>query len=126
MSVSSLDELYQKEYVPKCINLQVKWLTKIFWKIHFTLQGWQMFLKLKEGVDHSDTSQLHIKHYFSKYLGWEGVVDTQQLQKVFDECYMKELKMPLIYGLYGMISSNNSVIFLWLLQTWLYLGSSPR
>ena len=61
-----------------------------------------MFVKLKEGVDHSDTSQLsgspytpqHVKHYFRKYLGQEGVVCTQQLQKVFDECYKKEFEMP--------------------------------
>ena len=54
-----------------------------------------MFVKLKEGVDHSNTSQLsgspytpqHVKHYFSKYLAQEGVLCTQQLQKVFDECY---------------------------------------
>ena len=103
--VSSLDEIYQNEYVPKCINPQVKMIDENFLKEfpnHFTLQGRQMFVKLKEGVDHSNMSQLsgspytpqHVKHYFRKYLGQEGVVCTQQLQKVFDECYKKEFEMP--------------------------------
>ena len=69
---------------------------------HFTLQDRHMFVKLKEGVDHSDTSQLkgspytpqHVKDYFRKYLDQEGVVCTQQLQKIFNECYTKEFKMP--------------------------------
>ena len=103
--VSSLDVLYQNEYIPKCINLQVKMIDEDFLKAfpnHFTLQDRHMFVKLKEGVDHSDTSQLkgspytpqHVKDYFRKYLGQEGVVCTQQLQKIFNECYKKEFEMP--------------------------------
>ena len=103
--VSSLDELYQNEYVPKCINPQVEMIDENFLKEfpdYFTLQGRHMFVKLKEGIDYSDKSQLsgspytpqHVKHYFRKYLGREGVVCIQQLQKVFDECYKKEFKMP--------------------------------
>ena len=88
--MSNLDELYQKEYVPKYINLQVEMIDENFMKEfpnHFTLQGRHMFVKLKEGIDPSDTSQLtgspytpqHVKHYFRKYLGQEGVVCVQRV-----------------------------------------------
>ena len=69
---------------------------------YFVLQVGRTFVKLKEGVDHSDTSQLkgspytpqHVNDYFRRYLAKEGVVCTQQLRVLFSECYMKEFKMP--------------------------------
>ena len=103
--VSSLDALYQKEYKSKFSHSQVEMINTDFLKAfsnRFVLQDRRMFVKLKEGVDHSDTSQLkgcpytlqHVNDYFRRYLAQEGVVCTQQLQVLFSECYMKEFKMP--------------------------------
>ena len=103
--VSSLDVLYQSEYKSKFNISQVEMINADFLKAfsnHFVLQDRHMFVKLKEGVDHSDTPQLkgcpytpqHVNDYFRRYLAKEGVVCTQQLQVLFSECYMKEFKMP--------------------------------
>ena len=103
--VSSLDALYQKEYKSKFSHSQVEMINTDFLKAfsnRFVLQDGRMFVKLKEGVDHSDTSQLkgcpytlqHVNDYFRRYLAQEGVVCTKQLQVLFSECYMKEFKMP--------------------------------
>ena len=103
--VSSLDVLYQSEYKSKFNISQVEMINADFLKAfsnRFVLQDRHMFVKLKEGVDHSDTPQLkgcpytpqHVNDYFRRYLAKEGVVCTQQLQVLFSECYMKEFKMP--------------------------------
>ena len=103
--VSSLDALYQNEYKPKFSHSQVEMINADFLKefsSYFVLQVGRTFVKLKEGVAHSDTSQLkgcpytlqHVNDYFRRYLAQEGVVCTQQLQVLFSECYMKEFKMP--------------------------------
>ena len=103
--VSSLDELYQKEYRPRYDHPVVPMINARFLKEfsnYFVLQDGRTFVKLKEGVDHSDTSQLkgcpytaqHVNDYFRRYLAKEGVVCTQQLQVLFGVCYMKEFKMP--------------------------------
>ena len=103
--VSSLNELYQKEYRPRCSRPVVPMISANFLKefsSYFVLQSKRKFVKLKEGMDHSDTSPLkgcpytpqHVNDYFRRYLAQEGVVCTQQLQVLFSECYMKEFKMP--------------------------------
>ena len=103
--VSSLDALYQNEYRPRCSHPAVPTINASFFKVfsnYFVLQSGRTFVKLKEGVDHSDTSQLkgspytpqHVNDYFRRYLAKEGVVCTQQLRVLFSECYMKEFKMP--------------------------------
>ena len=103
--VSSLDALYQNEYKSKFSHSQVEMINADFLKEfsnHFVLEVGRTFVKLKEGVDHSDTSQLkgcpytpqHVNDYFRRYLAQEGVVCTQQLRVLFSECYMKEFKMP--------------------------------
>ena len=103
--VSSLDALYQNEYKPKFSRSQVEMINVRFLKEfsnHFVLHVGCTFVKLKEGVDHSDTSQLkgspytlqHVNDYFRRYLAQEGVVCTQQLRVLFSECYTKEFKMP--------------------------------
>ena len=103
--VSSLDVLYQSEYKSKFNISQVEMINADFLKAfsnRFVLQDRHMFVKLKEGVDHSDTPQpkgcpytpQHVNDYFRRYLAKEGVVCTQQLQVLFSECYMKEFKMP--------------------------------
>ena len=103
--VSSLDALYQKEYRPRCSHPVVPMINAKFLKefsSYFVLEVGRTFVKLKEGVDHSDTSQLkgspytpqHVNDYFRRYLAQEGVVCTQQLRVLFSECYMKEFKMP--------------------------------
>ena len=103
--VSSLDELYQNEYKPKFSHSQVEMINADFLKefsSYFVLQVGRAFVKLKEGMDHSDTSPLkgcpytlqHVNDYFRRYLAQEGVVCTQQLQVLFSECYMKKFKMP--------------------------------
>ena len=59
--VSSLDELYQNEYRPKFSHPVVPMINANFLKEfsnYFVLQVGRTFVKLKEGVDHSDTSQL--------------------------------------------------------------------
>ena len=103
--VSSLDELYQKEYRPRYGHPVVPMISARFLKEfsnYFVLQVERTFVKLKEGVDHSDTSKLkgcpytpqHVSDYFRRYLAKEGVVCTQQLRVLFSEGYMKEFKMP--------------------------------
>ena len=103
--VSSLDELYQKEYRPRCSHPAVPMINANFLKEfsnYFVLQVGRTFVKLKEGVDYSDTSQLkgcpytpqHVNDYFRRYLAKEGVVCTQHLRVLFSVCYMKEFKMP--------------------------------
>ena len=103
--VSSLDELYQNEYRPKFSHPVVPMINANFLKEfsnYFVLQSGRTFVRLKEGVVHSDTSQLkgspytpqHVNDYFRRYLAKEGVVCTQQLRVLFSEGYMKEFKMP--------------------------------
>ena len=103
--VSSLDALYQNEYKPKFSHSQVEMINADFLKefsSRFVLEVGRTFVKLKEGVDHNDTSPLkgcpytlqHVNDYFRRYLAQEGVVCTQQLRVLFSECYMKEFKMP--------------------------------
>ena len=103
--MSSLDAMYQNEYKPKFSHSQVEMINADFLKefsSYFLLQVGCTFVKLKEGVDHSDTSPLkgcpytlqHVNDYFRRYLAQEGVVCTQQLRVLFSECYMKDFKMP--------------------------------
>ena len=103
--VSSLDALYQIEYRPRCSHPVVPMINANFLKefsSYFVLQSGRTFVKLKEGVDHSNTPKLkgcpytlqHVNDYFRRYLAQEGVVCTQQLRVLFTECYMKEFKMP--------------------------------
>ena len=104
-TVSELDKFYQNEYKKKFHSKRVASITAEFLRSHSKLfkVREEMFLKLREGVDHAEANSFrgrpytpeHINDYYSRYLGKEGgVCSLTEAQHVFETIYRKDYKMP--------------------------------
>ena len=104
-AISQLDKIYQNEYKRKVRHYQLSHVDSDFLMSFpklFRLNS-QIFLKLREGVDHSESGGFrgrpytpeHVNDYYRRYLGREGVVcSLPETQHVFEHAYKKEFKMP--------------------------------
>lgn len=104
-AISQLDKVYQSDYKRKVRHYQLSHVDSDFLMSFpklFRLSS-QVFLKLREGVDHSEASGFrgrpytpeHVNDYYRRYLGREGVVcSLPETQHVFEQRYKKEFKMP--------------------------------